>query len=149
IAHTLAQYGFEVALIDINAAALTKALATIAHNLDRQINKEAITSADKERILARITTHTVLADGVRQADLVVEAATEHEGTKLAIFGNLDRLCPHHTILASNTSSISITKIAAETQRPDRVIGMHFMNPVPVMELVEVIKGYTTSADTTA
>ncbi|WP_262249028.1 3-hydroxybutyryl-CoA dehydrogenase [Parapedobacter soli] len=149
IAHTLAQYGFEVALIDINAAALTKALATIAHNLDRQINKEAITSADKERILARITTHTVLADGVRQADLVVEAATEHEGTKLAIFGDLDRLCPHHTILASNTSSISITKIAAETQRPDRVIGMHFMNPVPVMELVEVIKGYTTSADTTA
>ena len=148
IAHTFAQYGFEVALIDINAAALTKAQATIADNLDRQIKKEIITEADKQQILRRITSHTDLVEGVRTADFVVEAATENEKVKLSLFEQLDKQCPKHTILASNTSSISITKIAAATQRPEQVIGMHFMNPVPVMKLVEVIKGYSTSADTT-
>ena len=148
IAHTFAQYGFEVALIDINAAALTKALATIADNLDRQIKKEIITETDKQQILRRITSHTDLTEGVRMADFVVEATTENEKVKLSLFEQLDKQCPEHTILASNTSSISITKIAAATQRPEQVIGMHFMNPVPVMKLVEVIKGYSTSADTT-
>ena len=148
IAHTFAQFGFDVALVDVTDAALKVALATIGSNLDRQIKKGALNEADKARILGRITTHTILADGVQRADLVVEAATENEGTKLAIFSNLDRLCPDHTILASNTSSISITKIASGTQRAGKVIGMHFMNPVPVMKLVEIIKGYSTSIDTT-
>ena len=148
IAHTFAQFGFDVALIDINAAALERAIATISNNLDRQIKKEAITEADKQHILGRITTYTDLGEGVRQADLVVEAATENEAIKLGLFKELDGLCATHTILASNTSSISITKIAAVTQRADRVIGMHFMNPVPVMKLVEVIKGYATDSDTT-
>lgn len=149
IAHAFAQYGFEVALIDISAAALTKAQATIASNLDRQIKKEIITQMDKQQILNRIIAYTDLGNGVRNADLVVEAATENEQVKHSLFGQLDALCAEHTILASNTSSISITKIAAATQRPGRVIGMHFMNPVPVMKLVEVIKGYSTSPDTTA
>lgn len=149
IAHIFAQYGFEVALVDINAAVLAKAIATIAINLDRQIKKGTVTETDKQHILNRFTTYTDLAGGVRRADLVVEAATENEQVKLSLFEQLDTLCAEHTILASNTSSISITKLAAATQRPERVIGMHFMNPVPVMKLVEVIKGYSTSADTTA
>ena len=148
IAHTFAQFGFEVALIDINASALEKAMATIANNLDRQIKKETITEADKQHTLGHISTYTDLKGGVRLADLVVEAATENEGIKLGLFKELDSLCPAHTILASNTSSISITKIAAVTQRADKVIGMHFMNPVPIMKLVEVIKGYATDPDTT-
>ena len=148
IAHTFAQYGFQVSLVDINAEALTKGLATISSNLDRQIKKELLTEADKQAILNRITPHTNLEEGVKQADLVVEAATENETVKLKLFEQLDTLCPAHTILASNTSSISITKIAAATQRAEQVIGMHFMNPVPVMKLVEVINGYATAKETT-
>jgi len=147
IAHTFAQYGFEVALIDINPASVARALATITGNLDRQIKKEIITESQKKDILGRIATFTDVSKGVRFADLVVEAATENEQVKLSLFEQIDNLCPEHTILASNTSSISITKIAAATQRPERVIGMHFMNPVPVMKLVEVIKGYSTTVDT--
>ncbi len=149
IAHTFAQHGFEVALVDINAAVLASARATIASNLDRQIKKETLTETDKQLILNRITTYTDLAAGVRNADLVVEAATENEQVKRSLFEQLDKQCAAHTILASNTSSISITKIAAATQRPEKVIGMHFMNPVPVMKLVEVVKGHSTSTDTTA
>ena len=148
IAHTFAQFGFEVALVDINPTALERALNTIGNNLDRQVKKGALTETDKQRAFSRITAYTDLANGVGQADLVVEAATESEEVKLDLFRELDRLCPGHTILASNTSSISITKIASVTQRADRTIGMHFMNPVPVMKLVEVVKGYETSADTT-
>ncbi|WP_353195716.1 3-hydroxybutyryl-CoA dehydrogenase [Parapedobacter defluvii] len=148
IAHAFAQYGFDVALIDTQPSALEKAIATIGNNLDRQIKKEILSEADKTGILARIATYTDLAGGVGKADLVVEAATENESIKLGIFEELDRLCPKHTLLASNTSSISITKIASVTHRADRVIGMHFMNPVPVMKLVEVIKGYATSVETT-
>ncbi|HWK58997.1 MAG TPA: 3-hydroxybutyryl-CoA dehydrogenase [Parapedobacter sp.] len=148
IAHTFAQYGFDVALVDISAAALTKAQATIASNLDRQIKKEIIAETEREDILGRISTYTDVDKGVRAADLIVEAATENEQVKLSLFEQIDKRCPQHTILASNTSSISITKIAAATQRPEQVIGMHFMNPVPVMKLVEVIKGYSTSNDTT-
>ncbi|GGG93467.1 3-hydroxybutyryl-CoA dehydrogenase [Parapedobacter pyrenivorans] len=148
IAHTFAQFGFEVSLVDIDDVALTKAMATIGSNLDRQLKKDTITEADKMHILNRITTFTDLADGVHRADLVVEAATENEEIKLVLFKELDKSCPHHTILTSNTSSISITKIASVTQRPENVIGMHFMNPVPVMKLVEVIKGYSTSKTTT-
>lgn len=147
IAHTFAQYGFEVALIDINPASVARALATITGNLDRQIKKEIITESQKKDILGRIATFTDVSKGVRFADLVVEAATENEQVKLSLFEQIDNLCPEHTILASNTSSISITKIAAATQRPELVIGMHFMNPVPMMKLVEVIKGYSTTVDT--
>ncbi|MEC3879783.1 3-hydroxybutyryl-CoA dehydrogenase [Parapedobacter sp. 10938] len=149
IAHTFAQYGFEVALVDIHPGALAQALTTMANNLDRQIKKEMITAADKEGILGRITTYTDLSAGVRAADLVVEAATENEQVKLSLFEQLDKHSPQQAILASNTSSISITKIAAATQRPDRVVGMHFMNPVPVMKLVEVISGHATSDSTTS
>lgn len=148
IAHTFAQYGFDVSLVDTQPAALERAIVTIRANLDRQIKKGILTDDEKGRTLARIRTYTDLNDGVRNADLVVEAATENESIKVTIFKELDRLCPGHTVLATNTSSISITKIASATQRPDRVIGMHFMNPVPVMKLVEVIKGYLTSSDTT-
>src|SRR5690606_25148137 len=147
IVHTFTQYGFEVALIDISPAALTKALATIAGNLDRQIKKKIITETQKKDTLGRISTYTDVSKGVRLADLVVEAATENEQIKLSLFEQMDKQCPEHTILASNTSSISITKIAAATQRPELVIGMHFMNPVPMMKLVEVIKGYSTTANT--
>ena len=149
IAHAFAQCGFDVALVDISAAALATARATITDNLERQIKKKIITETDKRRIHDRITPYTDLNNGVRYADLVVEAATENEQVKLELFGQLDELCPEHTILASNTSSISITSIAAVTQRPEQVIGMHFMNPVPVMKLVEVINGYSTSAETTS
>lgn len=148
IAHVFAQYGFQVSLVDISQEALDRALVTIGNNLDRQVKKGTLQVADKAATLGRIGTFTVLKEGVRDADLVVEAATEHEEVKLQLFRDLDAACPPSAILASNTSSISITKIAAATKRPEQVIGMHFMNPVPVMKLVEVIKGYSTSADTT-
>jgi 3-hydroxybutyryl-CoA dehydrogenase len=149
IAHVFAQHAFEVTLVDISPAALDKALATIGKNLDRQINKGALTESDKTAILARIHPQTDLAVGVAQADLVVEAATENVELKLKIFRDLDEKAPAGAILATNTSSISITKIAAATKRPAQVIGMHFMNPVPVMKLVEVIRGYATTDTVTA
>ena len=148
IAHTFAQQGYNVAMIDISAPALEKAMATISKNLDRIVAKGTITEADKTATLKNITTYTVMAEGVKNADLVVEAATENVEIKLSIFRELEKICPPHTILASNTSSISITKIAAVTKRADKVIGMHFMNPVPVMKLVEVIRGYSTSDEVT-
>ncbi|MES2397207.1 MAG: 3-hydroxyacyl-CoA dehydrogenase NAD-binding domain-containing protein, partial [Bacteroidota bacterium] len=144
IAHTFAQQGYNVALIDISQPALEKAIATISKNLDRIVTKGVITEAEKAQTLKNITTYTVMADGVKNVDLVVEAATENVEIKLNIFRELDKICSPNTILASNTSSISITKIGAVTKRPDKVIGMHFMNPVPVMKLVEVIRGYSTS-----
>ena len=148
IAHVFAQHNYTVALIDINQDALDKALDTIGKNLDRQVLKEKITEKDKEKTLANIATFTDLAKGVENADLVVEAATENVEVKLNIFRELDKVCPEKTILASNTSSISITKIGAVTGRPERVIGMHFMNPVPVMKLIEVIRGYATTDEVT-
>ena len=148
IAHVFAQTGFEVTLVDIAAEALARGMATIAKNLDRMISKEKITVEDKEATLGRITTTTDMAQGVSQAELVVEAATENVDLKLKIFKNLDAAAPASAILATNTSSISITKIAAVTQRPGQVIGMHFMNPVPVMKLVEVIRGYATTDEVT-
>ncbi|UYZ60306.1 3-hydroxybutyryl-CoA dehydrogenase [Hymenobacter latericus] len=144
IAHVFAQYGFPVTLIDINQAALDKAVLTITKNLDRQVTKGSLTEDDKTATLGRLRPSTSLAEGVREAGLVVEAATENVTIKLDLFRQLDELTPADCILASNTSSISITKIAAATKRPDKVIGMHFMNPVPVMKLVEVIRGYATS-----
>ena len=144
IAHTFAQQGYNVALIDISQTALEKALATISKNLDRMVTKGTITEAEKVQTLKNITTYTVIADGVKNVDLVVEAATENVEVKLNIFKELDKVCSPQTILASNTSSISITKIGAATKRADKVIGMHFMNPVPVMKLVEIIRGYSTS-----
>ena len=149
IAHVFAQNGFEVALIDVSADALMKALTTIEKNLDRQVVKEIITESVKKSTLSNITTHTSLQDGVPKSDLVVEAATENAEIKLKIFKQLDEICDEHAILASNTSSISITRIAAATKRPHSVIGMHFMNPVPVMKLVEVIRGYNTSDKVTS
>ena len=148
IAHVFAQNGYEVTLIDISEPALQKALATIGSNLDRQIKKEVITEADKAATLARIKTATEVSQGVKDADLVVEAATENFDIKRQIFEQMDQNAPDHAILSTNTSSISITKIAACTKRADKVIGMHFMNPVPVMKLVEVIRGYATSDETT-
>ena len=144
IAHTFAQKGFQVKLIDISEDALQRALATISKNLDRLLAKERISEDDKNSTLANIQTSTSIKDAVVDADLVVEAATENKKLKLGIFKELDSICPKHTILASNTSSISITEIAAVTQRPEQVIGMHFMNPVPIMKLVEVIRGKKTS-----
>lgn len=148
IAHTFAQFGFSVNLIDINQHALDKAIATIGKNLDRQVAKGTLTDAQKTHTINNITTYTSIADGVKYADLVVEAATENIELKLKIFKDLDGFAPADAILASNTSSISITQIAAVTNRGDKVIGMHFMNPVPVMKLVEVIRGYQTSDETT-
>lgn len=148
IAHVFAQSGFEVTLVDISEKALEKAVATIGKNLDRLIAKERITAEDKTRTLAAITTQTDLKKGVANAELVVEAATENVELKLRIFRDMDEAAPEGCILASNTSSISITKIAAQTNRPDKVIGMHFMNPVPIMKLVEVIRGYATSNEVT-
>ena len=139
-----AQSGYDVQLFDINEAALDHAVATIAKNMDRQIAKEKLTEAEKSAALDRLTTGTDLKTAVGAADLVVEAATENADLKFKIFKDLDELAPANCILASNTSSISITKIAAQTSRPDKVIGMHFMNPVPVMKLVEIIRGYSTS-----
>ena len=143
IAHVFAQKGFMVTLIDVSTPQLEKALATIAKNLDRQVAKEVITEAQKSETLANITTRNTVAEGVSNADLVVEAATENTTLKLNIFKEIDAHAPAAAILASNTSSISITQIAAVTKRPSQVIGMHFMNPVPVMKLVEVINGYAT------
>jgi 3-hydroxybutyryl-CoA dehydrogenase len=148
IAHTFAQKGFAVNLIDISAAALEKALQTIAKNLDRQVSKETITATQKEETLAQIKILTSLQEGVADADLVVEAASENIDIKLKIFKELDQYTKPEAILASNTSSISITKIASVTSKPAQVIGMHFMNPVPVMKLVEVIRGYATSQEVT-
>jgi 3-hydroxybutyryl-CoA dehydrogenase len=144
IAHVFAQFGYSVNLVDISEPALQKALATIAKNIDRQVAKGSVTEADKAATLANIKTFTKLEEGAKNADLVVEAASENVNVKLSIFKQLDEICPPNTILASNTSSISITQIAAVTKRPDKVIGMHFMNPVPVMKLIEVIRGYSTS-----
>lgn len=146
IAHVFAQNGFQVTLVDISAAALEKALATIGKNLDRQIAKGTLTEVEKAATLQRITTNTDVRIGVAHADLVVEAATENATLKLKIFTDVDQHAPAHAVLATNTSSISITQIAAATQRPNQVIGMHFMNPVPVMKLVEVIRGYATTND---
>ncbi|HTN06868.1 MAG TPA: 3-hydroxyacyl-CoA dehydrogenase NAD-binding domain-containing protein [Agriterribacter sp.] len=148
IAHVFAQYHFNVTLIDTNEAALGKAVQTISQNSDRQVSKGMITQATKERILSTLHTTTVMEAGVANAGLVIEAATENKAVKLKIFTQLDELAPPAAILASNTSSISITAIAAATKRPEKVIGMHFMNPVPVMKLVEVINGYATAQEVT-
>lgn len=147
IAHTFAQFDYKVQLIDISAQALKKGISTISKNLDRMVAKEKISEEDKRRTLNNITTYTNLEEGVEYASLVVEAATENLELKLKIFRDLEKFCPEDTILASNTSSISITQIASVTSRPEMVIGMHFMNPVPIMKLVEVIKGYNTSQET--
>ena len=148
IAHVFAQSGFVVTLIDVNATQLEKALATINKNLDRQVTKGVLTENQKATTIANITLQPDLAIGVSQADLVVEAATENADLKLKIFKQMDEFAPANCILASNTSSISITKIAAATKRPGKVIGMHFMNPVPVMKLVEIINGYATEKKVT-
>ena len=144
IAHTFAQFGYNVQLIDISQTALDKGVATITKNLDRMVTKGKISEDDKNTTLANITTYTSIKDGVQNTSLVVEAATENVDLKLKIFKNLDEVCPTETILATNTSSISITQIAAVTNRPEKVIGMHFMNPVPIMKLVEIIRGYNTT-----
>jgi len=144
IAHTFAQHGYKVQLIDISQAAIDKGMSTIGKNLDRMISKEKITEQDKQNTLKNIQTFTSINEGVKYAGLVIEAATENSDLKLKIFKELDQFCAEDTILATNTSSISITKIAAVTSRPEMVIGMHFMNPVPIMKLIEVIRGYSTS-----
>lgn len=146
IAHVFAQSGFNVTLIDVNASQLEKAIATIGKNFDRQIAKGTIAEEVKTKALANITTKTDVAEGVKNAELVVEAATENTELKLKIFKSIDDAAPAGCILATNTSSISITKIAAATKRPGSVIGMHFMNPVPVMKLVEIINGYATTKE---
>jgi len=148
IAHVFAQFGHTVTLIDISQDALDKARATITKNLDRQVSKGTLSEAEKLNTLLNITTDTSIENGVKNVQLVVEAATENIELKLKIFNELDRVCAPEVILASNTSSISITKIASVTNRPDKVIGMHFMNPVPVMKLVEIIRGYSTSDEVT-
>ncbi|MCZ4243900.1 3-hydroxybutyryl-CoA dehydrogenase [Pedobacter punctiformis] len=148
IAHTFAQFNYHVNLIDINQSALDKAIQTISKNLDRQVSKGSITEDQKATTLKNIRTFVSTEEGVKNADLIVEAATENIDLKLKIFKDLDSFAPQNAILASNTSSISITQIAAVTNRGDKVIGMHFMNPVPVMKLVEVIRGYATSDETT-
>lgn len=148
IAHVFAMNDYKVTLVDIAQAALERALATISKNLDRMVKKEKITEEGKAATLANLTTSTDLNTAAANADLVVEAATENIDLKLKIFKQIDEAAPAHAILATNTSSISITKIASVTGRPDKVIGMHFMNPVPVMKLVEVIRGYATSDEVT-
>lgn len=147
IAHTFAQFDYKVNLIDISQESLDRGIATITKNLDRMVAKDKISEEDKSRTLNNITTFTDLEKGVKATDLVVEAATENVDLKLKIFRDLENFCDENTILASNTSSISITQIAAVTKRPEKVIGMHFMNPVPIMKLVEIIKGYSTSQET--
>ena len=144
IAHVFAQFGYTVSLIDLSDESLQRGVKTIEKNLDRMVSKEKISEQDKKDTLDRITTYTDTSKGVENVDLVVEAATENVDLKLKIFKQLDEVTKEHVILATNTSSISITKIAAVTNRPDKVIGMHFMNPVPVMKLVEIIRGYSTS-----
>ena len=146
IAHSFAQNGYAVKLIDVSSDALKKGVVTINKNLDRLIKKEKISIIDKENTLKNISTYTNISEAISDVDLVIEAATENEKIKLEIFKTLDQHCPSNTILASNTSSISITKIASVTNRPDKVIGMHFMNPVPIMKLVEIIRGYSTSIE---
>lgn len=148
IAHVFAQNNYKVSLVDVNESALKKAVETIGKNLDRQVSKGQLTEADKDMALANLTVYTDIKEGAENADLVIEAATENMNIKLDIFRTLDEIAPSHCILASNTSSISITKIASVTKRADKVIGMHFMNPVPVMKLVEIINGYKTSAEVT-
>ena len=148
IAHVFAQFGYKVSLIDISQASLDRGMATIGKNLDRQVAKDAITEADKQATLNNLTTFTSIEEGVKNVDLVVEAATENVDLKLKIFADLDKFTAPEVILATNTSSISITQIAAVTTRPEKVIGMHFMNPVPVMKLVEIIRGYSTSDEVT-
>ena len=148
IAHTFAQKGFQVNLIDVSETALKKGFATITKNLDRMVAKETITATDKEQTLSNIFTFTSISAGVNKVNLVVEAATENVDLKLNIFKQLDELCDKDCILATNTSSISITQIGSVTSRPDKVIGMHFMNPVPIMQLVEIIRGYNTSNEVT-
>ena len=149
IAHVFAQFGYTVKLVDVSDAALQRAMSTIEKNLDRLVAKEKLTAADKTATLGRLTTFNSLETGCKDADLVVEAATENIDLKCKIFRDMDAFAPEHAILATNTSSISITKIAAQTKRPEKVIGMHFMNPVPIMKLVEVIRGYSTSDEVTA
>ena len=149
ITHTFAQSGFKVQLIDVSETALKKGLDVISKNLDRMLSKEKITQEQKEETLGNITTFTNITEGVEYASLVIEAATENLDLKLKIFKQLDKDCPEDTILATNTSSISITQIAAVTSRPQMVIGMHFMNPVPIMKLVEIIRGYNTSDEVTS
>ena len=144
IAHAFAQFNYNVQLIDISEDSLKRGMETISKNLDRMVAKEKITEAEKNKTLANITTYTSIKEGTQYASLVVEAATENLDLKLKLFRELDEVCPDDTILATNTSSISITQIAAATKRPSQVIGMHFMNPVPIMKLVEIIRGYNTS-----
>ena len=144
IAHVFAQSGYRVSLVDVSGPALEKALATIGKNLDRMLAKEKITETEKQQTLHNIVAYTSLAEGAKGSGLIVEAATENIDLKLKIFKQMDEVADADAILASNTSSISITKLGSVTQRPDKVIGMHFMNPVPVMQLVEVIRGYATS-----
>ncbi|WGK93996.1 MULTISPECIES: 3-hydroxyacyl-CoA dehydrogenase family protein [Flavobacterium] len=148
IAHTFAQNGFTVKLIDVSEKALDKGMNTIANNLDRMLAKGTITQEDVAKTITNIITYTDIKDGVVGVDLVIEAATENVDLKLSIFKQLNEVCSHNTILATNTSSISITQIGAVVAHPDRVIGMHFMNPVPIMQLVEVIRGYNTSDEVT-
>jgi 3-hydroxybutyryl-CoA dehydrogenase len=149
IAHTFAQFGYDVTLIDISEKAIEKGISTIEKNLERQVSKGNLNIEEKENTLRRITTSTSLEEGVKNAFLVIEAATENINLKLSIFKQLDQFAPKNAILASNTSSISITAIGAVTERPENVIGMHFMNPVPVMKLAEIIRGYSTSNEVTA
>ena len=148
IAHTFAQNGFTVKLIDVSEKSLEKGMATIASNLDRMVLKGAITESEKHQTISNIITYTDITDGVVGCDLVVEAATENVTLKLNLFRQLSEICDHNVILATNTSSISITQIAAQVVHPERVIGMHFMNPVPIMKLVEIIRGYSTSDQVT-
>lgn len=147
IAHVFAQHGFSVNLIDVNEAAVQRGFSTIEANVARQVKKEVLTAEQAQELLARITRSTNLAEAVAGSDLIIEAATENKDTKLQIFRTIDEHAPEGAILASNTSSISITEIAAVTKRPDKVIGMHFFNPVPVMKLCELIRGYATSDET--
>lgn len=148
IAHTFAQFGYAVSLIDISQDSLDRGISTITKNLDRMVAKEAITEQEKSNTISNITTYTDMKQGVASVDLVIEAATENIDLKLKIFRELDAITAPNVILATNTSSISITLIAAQTSRPDKVIGMHFMNPVPIMKLVEIIRGYSTSDEVT-
>jgi len=148
IAHTFAQKGFKVLLIDVSEQAIERGMNTISKNLDRMIAKGAITEADKKATIENIITYTEIKDGVVNADLVIEAATENVNLKLNIFKELSAVCSEDVILASNTSSISITQIASVVKNPSRVIGMHFMNPVPIMKLVEIIRGYNTTDEVT-
>ncbi len=147
IAHTFAQFGYQVQLIDVSESHLQDGITTISHNLERMVAKDIISKKEKQKTLQNITTYTELKEGVKDAELVIEAATENLNTKLDLFKKLTQYCNKNTILATNTSSISITKIASVVSMPERVIGMHFMNPVPIMKLVEVIKGFNTSAET--